>query len=255
MADQRKEPRTIVNLSVQTWGTDQSGHPFNQLAKVSNVSYSGALLSGIENKVRPGDLIAVRYGQRQARFRVIWTRDTGTSEKIKVAVQKLSTDACPWKELLPAQPHRDQEAKEVHSTLASKDHQSPYPGTGPCRTCKYANVRRWERYDVDVPVRIIIQGKDKTRVVEGRGTALNEGGMAVTVGAELSIQDEVQVEFTPPYSNGPIRICVVVRNRMGYRYGVEFLSRSEAEKEQHERFRSLLVSVGSSPVTPTEISS
>jgi hypothetical protein len=33
----------------------------------------------------------------------------------------------------------------------------------------------------------------------------------------------VALEFTPPYAGPPIRVRGTVRNRAGYRYGVEFL--------------------------------
>jgi hypothetical protein len=109
-----------------------------------------------------------------------------------------------------------------------------------------ANTRRWVRHRIDVPIRVIVSRSQKTRVVPGRGNELSEGGMAVTVGVELKPGDEAAVEFTPPYTGLPIRIRGVIRNRQGYRYGVEFVTASEEEKEQADRLRTMLsvLSVG-----------
>lgn len=83
--------------------------------------------------------------------------------------------------------------------------------------------RRFRRYKLDVPVRLVVQTDEKTRIIDGRGNELNEGGMAVQAGVELEVGDLVEVEFTPPYTGQPLRARAAVRNRQGYRYGLEFL--------------------------------
>jgi|SRR5579883_1528343 hypothetical protein len=104
----------------------------------------------------------------------------------------------------------------------------------------HANTRRWVRHKIDVPIRVIVNRSLKTSVVPGRGNELSEGGMALTAGVELNPGDEAAIEFTPPYSGMPIRIRGVVRNRKGYRYGVEFLMVSNEEIEQANRLRMVL---------------
>jgi hypothetical protein len=93
-------------------------------------------------------------------------------------------------------------------------------------------TRRWKRHRVDVPVRVIVHRCDRTSLFDGRGTELSEGGMAVTAGVELRLGDDVDIEFTPPYSGIPIRTTGTIRNRTGYRYGVEFVSDSRDQREQ-----------------------
>jgi hypothetical protein len=56
----------------------------------------------------------------------------------------------------------------------------------------------------------------------------------------MKLGDEAEIEFTPPYSGLPIRIRGVVRNRKGYRYGVEFLAGSDRESEQVDHLRTML---------------
>ncbi|MBZ5546492.1 MAG: PilZ domain-containing protein [Acidobacteriia bacterium] len=110
---------------------------------------------------------------------------------------------------------------------------------------KYASQRRWPRYKVDVPVRVIVQSVAKVAIVQGRGSELNNGGMAIFAGTELSIDAQVIVEFTPPYSGQPIRVRCFVKNRTGYRYGVEFITESDDDYESVNRIESVLSSMGS----------
>jgi hypothetical protein len=109
----------------------------------------------------------------------------------------------------------------------------------------YATIRRWPRYKVDVPVRVITQGLTKVAIVQGRGSELNNGGMAIFAGTELAIDAQVQVEFTPPYSGQPIRVRCFVRNRAGYRYGVEFITESDNDYESVNQIEAVLRSIGS----------
>jgi hypothetical protein len=109
----------------------------------------------------------------------------------------------------------------------------------------YATARRFPRYKVDVPVRVITQGLTKVTIVQGRGSELNIGGMAVFAGTELSIGAQVIVEFTPPYSGQPIRVRCFVRNRAGYRYGVEFITEGDDDYENVNRIETILRSMGS----------
>lgn len=109
----------------------------------------------------------------------------------------------------------------------------------------YTTVRRWPRYKVDVPVRVITQGLTKVTIVQGRGSELNNGGMAIFAGTELAIDAQVQVEFTPPYSGQPIRVRCFVRNRNGYRYGVEFITESDDDYESVNQIEAILRSLGS----------
>ena len=77
-------------------------------------------------------------------------------------------------------------------------------------------------------------------IVNGRGSDISEGGLLIFAGVELKDGDEIFVEFTPPYSGEPIRVRSMVRNRSGYKYGVEFLWLNAEEHEQTAKFRSLL---------------
>jgi hypothetical protein len=109
---------------------------------------------------------------------------------------------------------------------------------------QFLNTRRFRRYRLDVPVRLVVQAEDKVRIIDGRGYELNEGGLAVHAGVELSLNEPVEVEFTPPYSGQPIRARAIVRNRNGYRYGLEFLTENPEDCERVMDIRVALQGMG-----------
>jgi hypothetical protein len=104
-------------------------------------------------------------------------------------------------------------------------------------------VRRWPRYKVDVPIRIIVRIETKVVILDGRGNSLSEGGMALFAGVELKPGDQVAVEFTPPYAGPPIRVEARICNRAGYNYGLEFLTDTRTRQEQATKLRNHLVTL------------
>src|ERR1035441_8613020 len=107
----------------------------------------------------------------------------------------------------------------------------------------YEQERRWPRHKIDVPVRADIHKPDRTLIRDGRGMEISEGGMCLMcqlMGVELQLGDEIEVEFTPPYSGKPIRVRSEVRNRNGYSYGVEFVPEGKNERSDVARLRQIL---------------
>lgn len=109
----------------------------------------------------------------------------------------------------------------------------------------YETLRRWPRYKLDVPVRLITQTPTKAAVVHARGKELNRGGMTVFAGVELCINEQVALEFTLPYAGHPIRVRSFVRNRSGYKYGVEFIAENETDSQDVGQLESILKALGS----------
>ncbi|MGA8314046.1 MAG: PilZ domain-containing protein [Terriglobales bacterium] len=102
---------------------------------------------------------------------------------------------------------------------------------------KYVSTRRWRRFEVDIPVRLVVCKEMKTTIFDAKGNSLGEGGMALFAGTELRMGDLGAVEFTPAYASPPIRVDATVRNRSGYNYGVEFLEATASQKRLVEEFR------------------
>lgn len=88
-------------------------------------------------------------------------------------------------------------------------------------TASHANIRRWQRHPVELPVRILPCSRLPATAVGGRGTGLSQGGMALDAGVDMEPGDLIEVEFPTPY---PVRVMAAVRNRRGHRFGLEFLA-------------------------------
>ena len=102
------------------------------------------------------------------------------------------------------------------------------------------STRRWHRFRFDVPVRAILQRGARELQLAGRGTGMNEGGIGLDVEAPVQLGDQVQVEFTPPYSGIKLRVRGMVRNVAGNRAGIEFLAADEGERQEVALFRRML---------------
>src|SRR5581483_7261630 len=97
---ERPEPRVDTDLPVRVWGMDSNGKLFIQHVRARNISSQGALLSGIEHELKPGDIIGVQLEQKKARCRVVWVVDAGGIQENQVGLQILEGQECPWREAL-----------------------------------------------------------------------------------------------------------------------------------------------------------
>jgi len=93
--DRRRNRRIRALLPVRIWGVDTNALPFAQLAKVKNISSSGAVIQGLLRQVRPGESIHVQVGDRQAEFRVIWST-VGKDRKGEIGVESLPEQPVIW---------------------------------------------------------------------------------------------------------------------------------------------------------------
>jgi len=89
-------------------------------------------------------------------------------------------------------------------------------------TTSHTNTRRWPRYPVDLPVRILPCSRLPATAVTGRGTELSQGGMALYTAVDMEPDDLMEVEFLSPH---PLKFMATVRNRSGHYFGLEFLAR------------------------------
>jgi hypothetical protein len=113
--DSRKETREEADLALQVWGIDTRGERFLQQARARDISLSGALLSGLDVELRSGDVIGILYEGRKARYRVVWVRYSGKSQKTQAAVQRIAPDECPWQNLLSEEPATTHPAAGPHT--------------------------------------------------------------------------------------------------------------------------------------------
>ncbi len=85
-------------------------------------------------------------------------------------------------------------------------------------------LRRNPRFRVDLRLKVITGLTTNGRAIFGRGSDISEGGMRVFVPADLAIGETVILELTLPYSDQKVTIRGVLRNRLGFSYGLEYAS-------------------------------
>jgi hypothetical protein len=104
---------------------------------------------------------------------------------------------------------------------------------------------RWHpRFRLDTPVCLIVGVPDNLLLVNARLRDMSDDGGAVFAAVELAIDSEVQIEYTPSFNRGPVRVRAVVRNRRGYIYGLEFLPRDGVEEQILLTLKAMLLSTG-----------
>lgn len=76
----------------------------------------------------------------------------------------------------------------------------------------------------------------------GRSTELGKDGIGATLTGELETGEIVSLEIPLPLSPYPLKIRAIVRYRQGLRYGFEFLTLSEAQRDMLCRVCDMLAS-------------
>ena len=94
--DRRQRLRIETSLPVRVWGIDAHCLPFIELARVKNISASGAVLQGIGRRMRAGEVLEMQYGEEKIQVRVVWVGRTGTPGEGLVGVQQLTPSPCIW---------------------------------------------------------------------------------------------------------------------------------------------------------------
>ena len=102
------------------------------------------------------------------------------------------------------------------------------------------NTRRWPRYQVNLPIRMLVCKPGTLRVTHVRWHELNAGGMTVCAIIELVPGDQVQLEFLSVRSRQPIRLKATVRKRVDYHYGLEFFATNPAEQKEVKALRKMI---------------
>jgi c-di-GMP-binding flagellar brake protein YcgR len=98
------------------------------------------------------------------------------------------------------------------------------------------DARRFVRTQAELRVKIAYRRQQHMQLANGRAHDLSEGGLAVYVPLELGVGEQLDLEFTLPRARAPIRVPATVRNRMGFRYGLEFLILSKMQREEIVEF-------------------
>jgi hypothetical protein len=207
MAVQQPEPRVTVDLPVRVWGMTAEGRPFSQHARAQNISSEGALLSGVENELKVGDVIGVQCDDKKTRCTVIWVMNTGLIKKNQVGVKLLPDQECPWKTYLPIQ-------GATVSVLPS-------------------NRRRWPRHKISFPLEL--RDERVNTPMRINATDVSGNGCYVETILPLPIGTSLRVDFY--LENQHIKITAVIRTcDPGVGNGIEFTGMPLEGKQQFQAY-------------------
>jgi hypothetical protein len=157
------------------------GRPFSQHARAQNISSEGALLAGIENELKVGDIVGVQCEEKKTRCTVMWVMNTGPIKKNQVGIKLLAGQECPWKAYLP-----------VH---------------GATPTILDSNRRRWPRHKISFPIELRDERVQTPMRISA--TDVSGNGCYVETIMPLPIGTVLRVEFY--LENQRMTITAVIR--------------------------------------------
>ncbi len=208
MGDQQNDPRLNVDLPVRIWGMTAEGRPFSQHARAQNISPEGALICGVENELKVGDVVGVQSGDKKARCTVIWVLDTGPVKKNQVGVKLVADQDCPWESYLPT---------DAAAMVRIAD----------------ANRRRWTRHKISLPLeirdeRVSAPSRINATDVSGNGCYV-ESMQPMPLGTVLRLDFWIGTEH--------INVSAVVRTYdPGVGNGIEFTGMSAEIKDRMQNY-------------------
>lgn len=207
MAEHQSEPRLTVDLPVRIWGLGADGRPFSQHARAHNISSEGALISGVDNELKVGDVIGVQCGEKKTRCTVIWVLNTGPVKKNQVGVRLVAEQECPWKNHLPLE--------------------------GATVTLAASNRRRWHRHKISLPLEL--RDERVNAPLRINATDVSGNGCYVESIMPLPLGTVLRLDFW--LDSERINITAVVRTcDPGVGNGIEFTGMHSEMKERMQGY-------------------
>ena len=209
-----REQRKQVALTVRIFGTDSTGHVFSDSVSTVNVSFEGAMLSGVNRPIEPGEIIGLTYGKNKARFRVQWVGQPGTPNQGRMGIQNVMTTSCIWD--LPLQPRNAADGKS-----------------------NFAVARRHARMKCTNSVQLNPNGEPP---VWSKASDVSEGGCFVEMMIPVKMGTRLKISLWLK-DDKVVAEGVVVHSRPAYGVGIQFTEMSQRDAERLREFLRSLVRI------------
>ncbi|HKF06047.1 MAG TPA: PilZ domain-containing protein [Candidatus Sulfotelmatobacter sp.] len=95
--------------------------------------------------------------------------------------------------------------------------------------------RLWERHAVVIPVSVTVFLNGERLNLRGEACDISRGGMRLFLTREFDAGTSVILEFLIPYNTMEFVVRGVVRNRVGFNHGLEFLHPTPLQEQLIER--------------------
>ncbi len=192
--EKRPESRVTTDIPVRVWGMDAEGKPFFQSGLAGSLSSEGAQLTHLHHCLKVGEIIGIQYGEKKARFKVIWANPSVAPRKNKAGVLILPDQTAPWMDI----------AAENHAKHREAG----------------SDKRRFNRHKVQFPMEISFEDTRRAHM-QCSATDIGGRGCYVETFSPLSIDTEIVITFW--LDSEKIRGSAVVRTSdPGVGMGIEF---------------------------------
>jgi hypothetical protein len=95
----------------------------------------------------------------------------------------------------------------------------------------YTKARRWQRYQMDAPVQVVLRDGTSRVRVPGRVAEISAGGMGLYAGIHLRHNEPLEIEFLAP---AKARVTGIVRSCAGCFFGLEFVTPLPVQDESRQ---------------------
>ena len=96
-------------------------------------------------------------------------------------------------------------------------------------------TRRFPRFSIDVRLQVKMFQAGEFRTCWGRSTEIGQDGIGATLTGSLEPGEIVTLDIPLPLTPYPIKVRAIVRYRQGLRYGFEFLTLNESQRDTIRR--------------------
>lgn len=103
-----------------------------------------------------------------------------------------------------------------------------------------AAMRRYPRFTLDVRLQVRMFQGGEFHSCWGRSTELGRDGIGATLTGDLEPGEIVSLDIPLPLSPYPLKVRAIVRYRQGLRYGFEFLTLTDAQRDMIVRVCEML---------------
>jgi len=109
---------------------------------------------------------------------------------------------------------------------------------------KWAAARRYPRFAFDVRLQVKMFQEAEFRSCWGRSVEIGQDGIGATLTGTLSVGEIVTLDIPLPLTPYPMKVRAIVRYCQGLRYGFEFLTLSETQRDTIRRVCEYLATRG-----------
>ncbi len=127
------------------------------------------------------------------------------------------------------------EDKKARAAAASADAGTSASETVAASSGKPQFTRRFPRFVIDVRLQVKMFQAGEFRACWGRSTEMGQDGIGATLTGSLDPGEIVTLEIPLPLTPYPIKVRAIVRYRQGLRYGFEFLTLNNNQRDTIKR--------------------